>query len=147
MLAATDVTIKAAQGGDYEYLLKTVDASATYLRRIRVERTTVAAGQPADGYGFLGVCNDSNATIEHATKGTISAFPLLRAKQLDSQPDLGDGLDATIKALPKDGDGVANERDALRRAVAMQPFPNGSPLIWDPKLATQLAKARSDLGQ
>ncbi|HEY5920746.1 MAG TPA: hypothetical protein VIV11_03705 [Kofleriaceae bacterium] len=147
MIASTDVTIKAAQGGDYEYLLKTLDAAATYLRRIRVERTTVAAGKPADGYGFLGVCNDSNATLEHATKGTISAFPLLRAKQLDAQADLGDGLDATIKALPKDGDGIANQRDALRRAVAMQPFANGSPLLWDPKLAAQLAKARADLGQ
>jgi hypothetical protein len=147
MLAATDVTIKAAQGADYEYLLKTVDAAATYLRRNRVERTTVAAGQPADGYGYLGVCNDSNATIEHATKGTISAFPLLRAKELDAQADLGDGLDATVKALPKDGDGIANQRDALRRAVAMQPFANGSPLIWDPTLAAQLAKARADLGQ
>jgi hypothetical protein len=146
MLAATDVTIKG-QGADYEYLLKTVEAASAYLRRIRVERTTVAAGKPADGYGFLGVCNDSNATIEHATKGTISGFPLLRAKQLDAQPDLGDGLDATIKALPKDGDGIANQRDALRRAVAMQPFANGSPLIWDPKLAAQLVKARADLGQ
>ena len=93
------------------------------------------------------MCNDSNATIEHATKGTTSAFPLLRAKQLDAAADLGDGLDATIKALPKDGDGITDARDALRRAVAMQPFPNGSPLIWDPKLASQLAKARSDLGQ
>ena len=147
MVAATDVAIKAAQGADYEYLLKTVDAAATYLRRNRVERTTVAAGQPADGYGYLGVCNDSNATIEHATKGTITAFPLLRAKELDAQADLGDGLDATVKALPKDGDGIANQRDALRRAVAMQPFANGSPLIWDPKLAAQLAKARTDLGQ
>ena len=142
-IAATDVTIKAAQGADYEYLLKTADAAATYLRRIRVERTTVAAGLPADGYGFLGVCNDSNATLEHATKGTISAFPLLRAKQLDAQPDLGDGLDATIKALPKDGDGIGS--DALSRAVAMQPFTTTADLTWDPKLATQLATARADL--
>jgi hypothetical protein len=147
MIAATDVSAKSGAGADYEYLLETADAAATYLRRIRVERSTVAAGKPADGYGFLGVCNDSNATLEHATKGTISAFPLLRAKQLDAQPDLGDGLDATIKALPKDGDGITNQRDALRRAVAMQPFANGSPLIWDPKLSAQLAKARADLGQ
>jgi hypothetical protein len=147
MIASTDVTIKAAQGADYEYLLKTADTASAYLRRIRVERTTVAAGKPADGYGFLGVCVDSNATIEHATKGTITGFPLLRAKQLDAQPDAGDGLDATLKALPKDGDGLANPRDALRRAIAMQPFPNGSPLIWDAQLAAQLAKARADLGQ
>ncbi|HEX5061970.1 MAG TPA: hypothetical protein VFV99_21525, partial [Kofleriaceae bacterium] len=146
-VASTDITVTAAQGADHDYLLKTADAAATYLRRNRVERTTVAQGMPADGYGYVGVCNDSNAAIEHATKGTITAFPLLRAKELDAQADLGDGLDATIKALPKDGDGIANQRDALRRAVAMQPFANGSPLIWDPKLAAQLATARADLGQ
>jgi hypothetical protein len=143
MIATTDVTVNST-AGEYEYLLKTADTAATYLRRIRVERSTIAAGRPADGYGFLGVCNDSNATLEHATKGTISAFPLLRAKQLDAQADLGDGLDATIKALPKDGDGITDQRDALRRAVAMQPF---ATLTWDAKLAAQLAKARADLGQ
>jgi hypothetical protein len=147
MIATTDVTVAAGQGADYEYLLKTVDTAATYLRRIRVERTTVAAGKPADGYGFLGVCNDSNAAIEYTTRGTISTFPLLRAKQLDVLADLGDGLDAAIKALPKDGDGLASPRDALRRAVAMQPFADGSPLVWDAAFAAQLARARAELGQ
>ncbi len=147
MITATDITIADAKSADYDYLLKTVELAAAYLRRNRVERATVAQGMPADGYGFLGVCNDSNATIELATKGTVSAFPLLRAKQLDANGNLGDGLDATIKALPKDADAIASPRDALRRAVAMQPFANGSPLMWDAKLGAQLATARSDLGQ
>jgi hypothetical protein len=128
-------------------VLATVDAASTYLRRNRVERETIAQGKPADGYGYVGVCNDSNATIEHVTKGTITTFPLLRAKELDSAASLNDGLDATVRALPKDGDGIGDSRDALRRAVAMQPFPNGSPLMWDAKLGSQIAKARSDLGQ
>jgi hypothetical protein len=145
MLASTDITIARSSGADYQYLLKTVDTAAAYLRRIRVERETVAAGRPADGYGFLGVCNDSNATIEHATRGTISTFPLLRAKQLDAAPSLGDGLDATIRLLPKDGDGLVDRRDALRRALAMQPFPAGSPMLaWDPALAAQLASAHAE---
>lgn len=146
MLVTTDVSIDRASGADYEYLLKTAEAASAYLRRIRVERTTVAAGRPADGYGYLGVCNDSNATIEHATRGTISTFPLMRAAELDAQPSLGDGLDATIKALPKDGDGITDKADALRRALAMQPFAADSPfLAWDPALAAQLAKAKADL--
>jgi len=128
-------------------VLATVDAASMYLRRNRVERTTVAQGKPADGYGYVGVCNDSNAAIEHLTKGTITTFPLLRAKALDSAPALNDGLDATITALPKDGDGITDSHDALRRAVAMQPFPNGSPLLWDAKLAAQLATARSMVGE
>jgi hypothetical protein len=147
MITSSEVTIASASGADYAYLLQTADLAAAYLRRIRTERETVAAGRPADGYGFLGVCNDSNAALEHATRGTISTFPLLRAKQLDAQADLGDGLDATLRALPKDGDGLVDPRDALRRAVAMQPFPSGSPLMWDAKLGAQLQTARADLGQ
>jgi hypothetical protein len=146
-ITSTDVTVGNAQSGDYDYLLATVDAAAAYLRRNRVERSTVAAGMPADGYGYLGVCNDSNTTVEYATRGTISAFPLLRAAALDSQPDLGDGLDATVRALPKDGDGLADPHDALRRAVAMQPFPDGSPLMWDAVLGAQIATARADLAK
>lgn len=147
MTASTDVTVDRASGADFTYLLATLDAASAYLRRIRVERSTVAAGRPADGYGYVGVCNDSNATIEHVTRGTISTFPLLRAKELDAEAPLGDGLDASIRALPKDGDGIIDARDALRRAVAMQPFPDGSPMIWDAGLAAQLAAARAQLGQ
>jgi len=133
-------------GSDYDYLLSTVDVAAEYLRRNRIERDTVAAGMPADGYGYVGVCNDSNTTIEYATRGTISAFPLLRAKSLDDQPDLGDGLDDVVRTLPKDGDGLPDPQDALRRAVLMQPFPDGSPLMWDDALGAQIATARRDVG-
>ena len=144
-IAATDITITSTSSADYDYLLKTADAASTYLRRNRVERTTVAQGMPADGYGYVGVCNDSNTTVEYATRGTITAYPLLRAKELDSQPDLGDGLDAAVRALPKDGDGLVDAHDALRRAVSMQPFPDGSPLMWDTVLGKQIATARHDL--
>jgi hypothetical protein len=144
MSTQSDVTVKGA-GADLEYLLSTVDAAAAYLRRNRVERATVAQGMPADGYGYVGVCNDSNAAIELKTKGTTSAFPLLRAKALDAAANLNDGLDAAVKALPKDGDGLVDMRDALRRAVAMQPFADGSPLMWDPVLGAQIATARRDL--
>ena len=144
-IASTDVTIKSAAGADYEYLLATLDAATTYLRRNRVERTTVAQGLPADGYGYVGVCNDSNAAVESATKHTVTAFPLLRAAALDQQPDLGDGLDGIVKGLPNDGDGLADPADALRRAVAMQPFPDGSPLMFDAKLGAQIAVARKDV--
>jgi hypothetical protein len=137
-VVATDVTVDRASGGDFDYLKSTLDAASAYLRRIRVERTTVAAGKPADGYGYVGVCNDSNATIEYVTRGTISAFPLLRAKSLDSEAPLGDGLDEGLRALPKDGDGLVDARDALRRALAMQPAD-----VWDPVLASQLAAARA----
>jgi len=143
-IAATDVTVASADDPEYAYLIATLDTAAAYLRRNRVERTTLAAGLPADGYGFLGVCNDSNATVEYATYGTVSAFPLLRAAELDDAAPLGDGLDDAVRALPKDGDGIVDPADALRRAVAMQPFPDGSTLMWDAALGEQIATARRD---
>jgi hypothetical protein len=140
-VAATDVV--ATDTDNRDYLLSTVDVAAAYLRRNRAERTTIAQGMPADGYGYVGVCNDSNTTIEYATRGTISAFPLLRAKALDADPDLGDGLDAVVRALPKDADGLPDPKDALRRAVAMQPFDHVS---WDTRLDAQVTTARKDVG-
>jgi hypothetical protein len=137
-------TIDASSGDDLDYLLATVDASAAYLRRNRTERATVAAGMPADGYGYVGVCNDSNAAVEYVTAGTVSTFPLLRARELDAAPNLGDGLDAAIRALPKDGDGIADPGDALRRALAMQPFASDDPRLFDAGLAAQLEIAERD---
>ena len=132
-------TIAASTDTSAEVVTATADAASEYLRRNHVERTTVAQGYPADGYGYVGVCNDSNATIESATRGTVTAFPLLRARSLDADPDLGDGLDDVVRALPKDADGIDDPQDALRRAVAMQPFPDGSPLMWDPALGAEIA--------
>ncbi len=132
--------VASSTATDRASVLATVDTAATYLRRNRVERTTVAAGMPADGYGYVGVCNDSNATIELATKGTVSTFPLLRAKALDAAADLGDGLDATVKALPNDAEGLTSRTDALRRVLAMQPGTDG----FDATLAAQLAAARAE---
>ena len=143
---AYDVTATSPQDAGYSVVLGTVDAAAAYLRRNRVERSTVAAWYPADGYGYVGVCNDSTSTIESATLGTVHGFPLLRAKELDAQPDLGDGLDDVMRALPKDGDGLPDPTDALERAVGMQPFADGSPLMWDAALGAKIATARKDVG-
>jgi hypothetical protein len=146
MTTSSDVTITSLDANG-RALLDTLDASTTYLQRTRVERETVAQGMPADGYGYVGVCNDSNAVVELVTEGTISAFPLMRAAALDAAPELGDGLDAALKALPHDGDVIADQRDALRRALAMQPFEDGSPLMWDATLGAQIATARHDLAR
>ena len=110
----------------------TFDWAARYLARNRAERTTVAAGLPADGYGYVGVCNDSNAVIEYATLGTITAFPLLRAASLDTQAPLGDGLDDILHTLPHDADALAP--DAIRRVAAMTP----KRCDWDARLDAQL---------
>ncbi|MCC7539762.1 MAG: hypothetical protein IT379_26300, partial [Deltaproteobacteria bacterium] len=127
-------------------ILRTLDASGRYLRRNRVERATVAAGMPADGYGFVGVCNDSNATLELATMGTITTFPLMRAAELDAAPRLDDGLDDVVRALPHDGDVAPERTDALRRVLAMTPLDLDSPVMPDELLRSQLREVASEVG-
>ena len=83
--------------------------------------------------------------IEFATKNTITTLPFLRAKQLDSAADLSAGLDAVLRALPKDSDDIGS-RDALRRAYVVQPHAKDSALMWDIKLGSQIEVARVQLG-
>ncbi len=128
-----------------EHVLSALDAASTYLRRIEVESSTVAAGLPADGYGFVGVCNDSNAAIEYVTRGTITTYPLMRAASLDAEAPLNDGLDDAIRALPHDADVAAERSDALRRIVAMAPLAADSPLYPDAALASQMRAARAEV--
>ncbi len=138
--------IAKSDAGGEDLILSTVEYATYYLRRIRVERATVAAGMPADGYGYLGVCNDSNATVELATRGTITTFPLMRAASLDGHPQ-NDELDDLIRALPHDADGIVDRTDAMRRILDMTPHELDSPRIWDEALRTQLEEAAAELGR
>lgn len=138
---ARDVT------SDPEVARATLDAAARYLLRNRRERATVAQGMPADGYGFLGVCNDSNAVLELATRGTITTYPLLRAASLDQAAALGDGLDDLLARLPNDGDALPARADAALRILAMTPHPLGSPLFPDARLAAGLAELAAEVGR
>ena len=152
--ALAALCLSACCQSDYHsFGLRVVDSDGNPVVGATITATNLGRGNvetivtEANGYGFVGVCNDSNAVVELATKGTVSTFPLMRARALDAAPDLGDGLDQTIKALPNDGDGIVDAKDALRRAVAMQPFEDGSPLMWDAVLGAQIATARRDLAR
>lgn len=145
-LAGKDITSNA-QGGVDAHAIAVADASAAYLRRSRTERATVAQGMPADGYGYVGVCNDSVAAVEYLVEGTITAFPLVRAADLDSQVNLGDGLDDVMRSLPHDADVAPSTTDALTRALAMTPHPLDSTLIVDETLRSQLVRAQSMLSE
>ncbi len=130
--------------GEVDHVLATFDAATSYLQRIRTERGTVAAGMPADGYGYLGVCNDSNAVLEYVTRGTITAFPLLRAADLDDAEQLGDGLDEVLRTLPHDGDAAPARDDLLNRVLLMTPHDLDSPDMPDQMLAAQLQAVQSE---
>jgi hypothetical protein len=118
------------------HVVASVASAARYLRKNREERSTVAQGLPADGYGYLGVCNDSNAYVELETRGTITTFPLLRAASL---PDLAPGL-------PHDADQAPPREDLLRRVLEMAPHPPGSPLYPDDELRNAMDAVAAELG-
>jgi hypothetical protein len=120
----------------------TLEAATTYFQRTRLERDTVAQGMPIDGYGYVGVCNDSNAIIEKATRGTVTTYPLMRAKALDAAADLGDGLDADVKSLPNDADVAESDEDIIRRVLLMTPHELDSPNLPDETLRGQLKAAQ-----
>jgi len=146
VVQGADSTADGADGAT-EHVLAAAAAAAAYLRRNRVERATVAQGMPADGYGFVGVCNDSNAAIEWATLGTISTFPLMRAAQLDQAALLGDGLDEAVRRLPHDADQAPARADGLRRVLAMTPHALGdaAAFAWDAALRAELQAAEAEL--
>jgi len=88
---------------------------------------------PAEGYGILGVCNDSTALLEYALKGTVTIFPLAHPP-FEGTP--ADELDTLLNALPSDALGFEPE-EALTRIEATLPFDDLDALPY-PGFAAQL---------
>jgi hypothetical protein len=88
---------------------------------------------PYGGYFTLGVCNDSNAFIEHALTGRTTLYPLtrdLRYYQSDSE------IDRISRAMPVDGRGAPADLD---RVLASLPAENPNDLVF-PGLRDDLAE-------
>lgn len=78
------------------------------------------------------------ATIEMATRGTYSVYPLLRARELDGSSVLEDGRDEVIQALAHDADDALDRREALRRIAAMNTMDLHDPSPWGATLQHEL---------
>jgi hypothetical protein len=116
---------------DVPKILKALDVASLYFKRNAIETATVAKGFPADGYGYLGVCNDSTVLLEKLYRGTDTSYPLVRSKSLSTNPavmQINDGLGSTIDLLPHDGDNipdistVAGRHKTLKRIAWMIPY-------------------------
>jgi ribosomal protein L17 len=151
MRSAYSVNSDSAEG--LEAILKAADTAGRYFRRIQREAALYAQNMPADGYGYLGVCNDSNAVLEAATRVdprtgqmSISTYPLARAAELDSKPVMRDGLDALMRSLPKDTERGLNRQDVLRRILSMTPFESlDDPRLHDAGLRRRLKSVQRQL--
>ncbi|MEZ4750971.1 MAG: hypothetical protein R3B54_10220 [Bdellovibrionota bacterium] len=144
------VAYSVSSDKDKAFVLATVKAATVYFKRIRKEAQTVAKNKPADGYGYLGLCNDSNAALELMTHKTISAYPIARAAELlEKSPRLGDGLDEIFQKLPKDADADLKDKDyqqdVLKRIWEMSAHMISSKTIPDQALEDQLRVLKRDV--
>jgi hypothetical protein len=70
--------------------------TAARLRKLWVER---GAGLPVNGYGRLGVCNDSTAILEYSVEESVSIFPLSHPPVEDAPANV---IDEILSKLPTD---------------------------------------------
>jgi len=133
---------------DAATILKTLDFTGRYYRRIRNESRSVAEGMPANGYGYLGVCNDSNALLEKVDRNTVTTFPLMRAAELDSKSRTSDGLDEILRGLPKDSQDFPRTEANLSRILEMTPFESLDDRdLHDEKLREILKSLEAEVGR
>ncbi len=144
----TRVAYKLSSNSEAPKILKALDYAGRYYRRIQKESDTLAPDMPVNGYGYLGVCNDSNAVLEKVSHSTITTFPLMRAAELDQKSRGGDGLDETLRSLPKDSKEFARSRDNLRRVLSMTPFETLDDRdLHDEQLRKVLRSLESEVGR
>lgn len=137
------------------YVLATVSQAAALLRHVRGQR---AVGGPLrDGYGVLGICNDSSAAVEIAVAREMgeaahaTAYPLLRSSAVDEMAPVTP-IARALKALPKDAEPPGGDlqkepyrTDALCRLLSMTPMPLPRLGRYDGPLRDQLIAVRKQV--
>jgi hypothetical protein len=79
----------------------------------------LSKGISSDGYGYLGVCNDSTTFIESGLRDSVTLYPLLRNKKSESPSK--DGLVNSItNSLPSDTRDL-DIKEAVPRILKTQP--------------------------
>jgi hypothetical protein len=72
----------------------------------------------------------------------------MRAAELDQKSRGGDGLDETLRSLPKDSKEFARSRDNLRRVLSMTPFETLDDRdLHDEQLRKVLRSLESEVGR
>ena len=120
-----------------------------YLRRVRQEAKLYAEDYPADGYGFVGICNDSSSVIESAFSDVPTFYPLFRSPKLFHESRVDDKLGSALSILPNDSlpiqERVSTEderRQFYSRMLEMVSYPYDPKLVWDEKFFQQVEKLK-----
>jgi hypothetical protein len=116
-----------------------------YFRRVRQEAKLYAEGYPADGYGFVGICNDSSSVIESAFSENPTFYPLFRSPKLSHQSRVEDKLGSVLSILPNDSlpieentSTTEDRRQFYGRMLEMVSYPYDPNFIWDKKFFEQV---------
>lgn len=101
------------------------------VRRAFEEKRAANPQLPYGGYFALGVCNDSNAFVEHALTGRTTLYPLTRDLRFYQGPG---EIDRIARAMPVDGRGAPAD---LERVLASLPVTDTDDLVF-PELRADL---------
>ncbi len=136
-----------SKNGDTQAIIKSAEAAKNMIRLNRCERETIAKGAPADGYGLLGVCNDSTAYILSQLKlrkdvKPLYPYPMVRSKELNDNSCKKTDKDP-YATLPHDADDINPDKiKLLERILAGVPRQaDGSPMLKDAELISQIKEA------
>lgn len=123
-----------------EFVLSTLFEAAKFFRDNREESTRLKL--PLDGYGYTGVCMNSTAKIEYATRGSVTLYPLVRARELDKiASPIPYDADMTFAELEK----PEVRRDTIRRILATIPFALDDKQLVDEDFRRDLAELQAEL--
>jgi hypothetical protein len=139
--------VETAEG--YARTRDVLTAIQDYLSYFSYERASLAPTLPADGYGYLSVCNDSAAVIELmiGEREHSSTWPSGRALELPrlaSRPQTNDRqVIEALGRLRNDFDQIAFE-GLEQRILEMTPYAiQRRNFNWDPRLWRELTALRS----
>ena len=131
---------------------KATDRAGVYLRRVRQEAVLYSKDYPVDGYGFIGICNDSSAIVESAISETTSFYPLFRSAQLEELSKVYDGLEGILSKLPNDSvpikkhDLNREEKKVLFSRISnMVSYPYDPNFRWDETFFQQIERLRRSI--
>lgn len=144
-----------SEDGNEELLVKSMQAANSYLRCVQMERDKVGKGLPADGYGILGVCNDTSAALMKKlgiAKDDIDfPYPLMRQSTL---PPLCTEWVEIFRSLPQDvtvtKEQLKDKKTAkllLCRVLETTPYSLDSPFFPDEELRRQIKLAKEYVGE
>lgn len=131
---------------------KATDRAGVYLRRVRQEAVLYSKDYPVDGYGFIGICNDSSAIVESAISETTSFYPLFRSAQLEELSKVYDGLEGILSKLPNDSVPIKKhdlnreeKKFLFSRISNMVSYPYDPNFRWDETFFQQIERLRRSI--